>query len=158
MDRNRRSELRVRRRFSCELHTGSTRHVGAILDLSCHGLFVQTRMHPRTKLRIPLDVRLRLPAQGTELTLSTELVRHFRVPAALLAAAGGGLGLGIRRAPDAWIEFVRSLSPQDQLARETVATAPRWSRADARCLLCGAPPLPGIRLCGRCRGAERRSA
>jgi hypothetical protein len=158
VDRNRRKELRVRRRFSCEVRSGDARHVGAVLDLSQHGLFVQTRMHPRSKRRIPLDVTLRLPARGEEILLSTELVRHFRVPAALLAAAGGGLGLSIRRAPDAWSHFVGSLSPQALLTSPTSTPAPARQAQRPRCRLCGAAPVPGTPFCGRCHGEARRTA
>jgi hypothetical protein len=158
VNRNRRQELRLRRRFPCEVYADDTRHVGAILDLSRHGLFVQTRLQPRTKRRIPLDVKLRGSSRGSELLLSTELVRHFRVPASLLAAAGGGLGLAIRRAPDAWADFLASLSPHELLTREPVAPTPRAQAAAARCLFCGAPPVVGALLCGRCRRQARRPA
>lgn len=162
MDRKRRKELRVRRRFSCELRSDERRHVGAILDLSASGLFVQTRLQPRTRLRVPLEVRLALPAQGLELALATELVRHFRVPSALFASAGGGVGLRIQRAPDAWRDFVASLSPNARPARDgaepALASAPRLKAPRGGCLLCSAPLPAGAALCARCRAAGRRSA
>jgi hypothetical protein len=140
------------------VRAGERTHPGTVVDLSLHGLFVQTRLQLRTRERVPVRVRLRLPGRRDELSVAAELVRQLRVPAALASAAGGGLGLAIRRAPDAWPDLLNSLSPHGLLTQRGEPTTPRAKPAVARCRLCGAPPAEDARLCQRCADGLRRSA
>jgi hypothetical protein len=151
---NRRRELRVRRRVPCEVDTGDRRVHGAVLDLAPNGLFVQTRLRLAGRARTKLAVRLRVPPQNAEVTLSAEVARQYRVPAALIAAAGGGIGLRIRTAPDAWGEFLASLAPRIFGPEIDAPTAPHARQATVRCLLCGSPPRPGSTLCSRCMAVK----
>jgi hypothetical protein len=70
------------------------------------GLFVQTRAAPPQGLQDVVTVRMRLPEAPDVLVLQTTLVRWYQVPSRLVMLAGGGLALTIRKAPDAWRDFV----------------------------------------------------
>ncbi len=102
----RRQESRIRRRLTCRLDIDSRRHHGVVLSVALKGLFVQTRATPPSSLQGTVTVRMRLPEASDVVTLQTRLVRWYQVPQRLIMLAGGGLALTIRKAPDAWRNFV----------------------------------------------------
>ena len=145
----------MRRRLPCEVDTGDRRVHGAVLDLSPNGLFVQTRMRLSGRARTRLAVRLRVPPRNAPLTLSAEVARLYRVPATLVAVAGGGMGLRIRTAPDAWRAFLQDLAPHLFGRGDEGAEAPVARAAPRKCLLCGAPPMEASVFCTRCLASRR---
>ena len=99
-------EPRIKRRLTCRLDIDSRRHHGIVLSVSLKGLFVPTRAAPPRISQDVVTVRMSLPEVPEVLILETRLVRWYQVPSRLIMLAGGGLALTIRKAPDAWRNFV----------------------------------------------------
>lgn len=110
---DRRREKRVRRRLSCELRLEGRRCSGVILNLTSRGLFVQTRA--RAPLGTEAEVQLRTYGREEPIVLRAVVARAFLVPPDLVRVAGGGMGLRIRSAPDAYRGFLESIAPHGWL-------------------------------------------
>lgn len=119
---------RTRKRIACELTLGSDRYRGIALDVSASGLFVQTNMKPEPLSRV--EVVLRLPGSGERLTLEARVARSKVVPIQLLTVAQGGVGLVIDDPPQAYLDFVAEVSPEQAefAASEAGAASRRRSR------------------------------
>jgi len=92
---DKRRHTRKPRRIPCRLSLGDRDYMAIVLDLSASGLFIQTHARPRIGARL----RLRMMHVSPPLELSVRVVRAFRVPPSLLAAAKGGIGVRIVSAP-----------------------------------------------------------
>jgi hypothetical protein len=104
--RERRLEKRTRQRVSCRLSLGGREHSGIVLDVSPHGLFIQTKAKaaPGTPARIELSA----PGRADRLVVEARVARLERVPPALAAIWTSGLGLSVRQPPPAWLDLVAS--------------------------------------------------
>jgi len=130
---------RSKKRLSCDLTIDGHRYKGIVLDVSASGLFVQTNVKSAPGARV--GVAIVLPGLKDPVQLDARVARKKPVPAALLTAAQGGLGLAIEKAPKAYLDFVGEMSPEqaDYLAGQTPASgageAPgarsRWSTGGA---------------------------
>jgi hypothetical protein len=100
---------RSKKRVSCDLTIEGDRYKGIVLDLSATGLFVQTNVKPASG--VPVIVALRLPGVEAQVIFDARVARKKAVPAALLTAAGGGIGLAIEKAPKAYFDFIAQVSP-----------------------------------------------
>lgn len=114
----RRRADRVKTRVPCELHIAGRRHSGIVLNVSPVGLFAQTVAQPA--LGTGVDVRLRLREQNDGLALRATVASKRVVPSRLVPLAQGGLGLSIEYAPEAYYEYLLSVSPDG-------STTPRQS-------------------------------
>ena len=102
--RERRREKRTRRRISCRLRLNGRDHVGIVLDVSSHGLFVQT--HAKGAPGTPTQVQLGLPGSGTRLVVEATVARQRRVHPTLTPVWPNGIGLRVMRPPPEWQELI----------------------------------------------------
>ena len=111
---NRRREIRIKKRLSCEFVDGDKRVQGFVLDVSPKGMFVQTLK--------PIDpggeigVIFTLPESGQTIEVRACVVRSLRVPRHLATVATAGVGLRINVAPSEYYDFIASLSHLDEKA------------------------------------------
>jgi hypothetical protein len=89
---------RTRYRAPCDITLDGRRHNGLLIDYSNSGLFIQTSASPDPGQRLDLEVKLR----GETLPMHVEVVRRRAVPAQLRTVAGGGIGVRILSAPEAF--------------------------------------------------------
>lgn len=106
--REKRREARIRQRLQCKLLIEGREHSGIVLDLSKHGLFVQTKA--KAAPGTPARVELSLPGAGTQFFVEASVVRLNRVPAALAPAWTAGLGLALTRPPPSFLQLVESFA------------------------------------------------
>jgi hypothetical protein len=106
--REKRREKRVRQRITCKLSVAGREHPGTVLDVSRHGLFVQTKA--KAAAGTPVQIRLRLPGQEAPLVVDSNVARLNRVPPALASVWTAGLGLSLTRPPSAWMELVETFA------------------------------------------------
>lgn len=118
----RRREKRMRQRISCKLSIEGREHSGFVIDVSRHGLFVQTKAKaaPGTPARIQLSV----PGRADPLVVEAHVARFNRVPPALAAVWTAGLGFSVTRPPPAWQELVASLGGVSGSAGESRRAEP----------------------------------
>lgn len=90
----------------CQLQVGDRTHTGLVLDLSRSGLFIQTHAKVRRGERFALAFA---GMDGASMELLVEVVRTKVVPPRLLAVAGGGVGVRIARAPEAYYQLLADL-------------------------------------------------
>ncbi len=117
---DRRSEVRARKRIPCEVVLADRRHRAFVLDVSMHGLFVQTRsaIDPGTEI----GVEFRLPGTETEIALRATVARHLRALPNLASVSASGVGLQITRAPSEYYEFLSKLTSTEPGANPTTST------------------------------------
>jgi hypothetical protein len=99
---------RTRRRIPCDLTIRGRRHMGMVLDVSPTGLFIQT--NAKTAPGDRMQMELSLPGEQQRLVLEIEVARRKAVPAQLLAAAKGGIGVRIVDAPESYYRFLSDVS------------------------------------------------
>jgi PilZ domain len=107
---DRRREKRVRRRIPCDLWVEGRHHHAVVLNLASRGLFVQTRAKPSPGTAV--EVRMRTSARAEPIVLSACVARLFLVPSELAVAAGGGVGLRIRSAPNTYFSLLADAAPR----------------------------------------------
>jgi hypothetical protein len=90
----------------CELRVGDRTHSGLVLDLSPTGLFIQT--NAKTTAGQHVDLQLSTGV-GDPLPLRVEVVRKKVVPPRLLTVTGGGVGVRILDATEAYFGFLRDI-------------------------------------------------
>jgi hypothetical protein len=78
------------------------RHNGFLIDYSMSGMFIQTSASPEVGQRLDLELTLR----GERLPMHVEVARRRTVPAQLRAVAGGGIGVRILSAPEAFYALI----------------------------------------------------
>ena len=112
---------RKKRRMPCELRVDSRTHSGLVLDLSPSGLFIQTNAKARAGQ--PIDILIST-GTGEPIPLQVEVVRKKLVPPRLLTVTGGGVGVRILHATEAYFAFLtelgidrRAAPPADREAR-----------------------------------------
>ena len=106
--REKRREKRLRKRITCKLSIEGREHPGTVLDVSRHGLFVQTKA--KAAPGTPVQVQLRLPDREASLVFDSAVARLKRVPPALAPVWAAGLGLSVTRPPPAWMELVETFA------------------------------------------------
>lgn len=99
---------RSKKRISCDLTIAGARYKGIVLDVSASGMFVQTNVKPDAGTRI--QVALTVPGVAEPVLLDAQVARKKAVPAALLTAAQGGVGLAIEKAPKAYLDYIAEVS------------------------------------------------
>jgi Tfp pilus assembly protein PilZ len=106
--REKRREKRVRQRITCKLSIEGREHPGTVLDVSRHGLFVQTKAKAAPGTRV--EVQLKLADRDAPLVVDSNVARLNRVPPALAPVWTAGLGLSVTRPPPAWMELVEAFA------------------------------------------------
>jgi hypothetical protein len=106
--REKRREKRLRQRITCRLSIEGREHAGTVLDVSRHGLFVQTKAKAAPGTRV--EVQLKLPGRDAALVVDSSVARLNRVPPALASVWTAGIGLSVTRPPPAWMEFVEAFA------------------------------------------------
>jgi len=125
----RRGEPRIRKRTSCELTVGERRFSGVVLDVSRHGLFVQTAAQPGPQEVV--HVSISAPGLPDPLELDAVVARARIVPAQLRTVAKGGLGLHIAEPSEAFQRFVENIAIPTKIEKVSVlpgAAKPRERR------------------------------
>jgi len=104
----------------CELHVGRRTHSGLVLDLSPSGLFIQTnaKTTPGQAIEILLST-----GKGEPLPLQVEVVRKKVVPPRLLTVTGGGVGVRILNAGEAYFSFLSELGLDRRAAARDAGAA-----------------------------------
>lgn len=108
---------RKRHRAPCAVTIDGRRHSGFMLDYSSSGLFIQTSASPKRGQRLDLELTL----HGETLPMHVEVVRRRAVPAQLRTVAGGGIGVRILSAPEAFYALIAA--EQESRASEEDAGA-----------------------------------
>jgi hypothetical protein len=106
--REKRRENRIRQRISCKLSIEGREHPGAVLDISKHGVFVQTKA--KATPGTPVSVELKLPGHAAPLVVEASVARLNRVPHALAPEWTAGIGLSVTRPPASFLELVKSFA------------------------------------------------
>jgi hypothetical protein len=127
-------------------------HRGNLLDLSPGGLFVQTLAVPPIEPNVDVEVRLCLQDPPTILPVEATIVRHHKVPTNLAVVSGGGLGLKLRKVPEAWSRFLAALEQKMQAKAAPLVSRVAVGRATAAgCLGCRRSDRPlSSGLCAWC--------
>jgi hypothetical protein len=112
----------MRQRISCKLSIEGREHSGFVMDVSRHGLFVQTKAKaaPGTPARIQLSP----PGRTDPIVVEAHVARLNRVPPALAAVWTAGLGFSVTRPPPSWLELVERLGGSPGNASESRRTEP----------------------------------
>ena len=105
MDKRRSS--RTRKRISCTLVVEGGRHGALVLDVSAHGLFVQTTAMPAAGAMVAIE--LHLPEERLPVRIDARVARRQTVPPRLRSLVKGGLALEIANAPEAFFRFLAEL-------------------------------------------------
>jgi hypothetical protein len=106
---------RLKRRIACELESEGRVSKGMVVDLSAHGLFVQTGATAVPSDGSQVEVRLLASPGVPPMTLRARVARRQVSPALLGTVAGRGVGLHILWAPP-----------------EYAAALDRWARRERR--------------------------
>ncbi len=128
-----RYEIRTKKRLMCTLEMSGHRYSGIVLDVAPRGLFVQTSARPSPGTEI--NVELAVHGASQPLSLTAVVARKKVVPQQLFAAARGGLGLTIVRAPEEYFAFVASFTPGAAPPERAQPTEPEPSKNRYRALL-----------------------
>jgi hypothetical protein len=123
MDKSKRAK-RIKRRITCELVIDGKRQSGIVLDVSASGMFVQTAVSAPVSQEV--EVHLAATRTSPKLTVRARVARGRRVPAQLLAAAGGGLGLRVIDPPPA---FAQLIVGEDEAPPSLTRTSPAVAAA-----------------------------
>jgi hypothetical protein len=115
---NRRAEPRIKKRISCELTVAERQFRGVVLDLSSHGLFVQTAAKPDPGQTVALAIAA--PGRREPLVLEARVARAKLVPPKLRAVAQGGVGLHIEEPPEEYRRFVEEVQRPVKIAKVSV--------------------------------------
>jgi hypothetical protein len=102
----------------CGLSIEGRHYSGFVLDISVHGLYVQTSARPAPGTAV--DVELSLPTRKEPVHMRAKVARQKLVPPELRSVAQGGIGLHIDEPPEAFVEYYISVTPPD-LDPETAA-------------------------------------
>ena len=125
---SRRAAARTKKRLTCAVVIGGSRLSGIVLDLSANGLFVQTSANPPPGAELGLE--LELPGEPERTFLLVRVARKKVVPPRLRSVVHGGLGLRIKRAPEAYFSYVARLQCAE-VAEESPAVAAAPAKASA---------------------------
>ncbi len=101
--REKRREDRRRQRLTCRLTIEGREHSGIVVDVSSHGLFVQTKAKAASGAAV--TVQLRLPGEAP-LLVAASVARLNRVPVALAPVWTAGIGLSVTHPPASYLELV----------------------------------------------------
>ena len=123
---SRRTATRTKKRLACSVVIDGSRMSGIVLDLSANGLFVQTSANPPPGAELGLE--LELPGEPERTLLVVRVARKKVVPPRLRSVAHGGLGLRIKRAPEAYFSYVARLQCAE-VAEESPAVAAAPAKA-----------------------------
>lgn len=112
MDQRRRP--RAKKRMTCGLMIEGRRYSGFVLDISDHGLYVQTSARPSPGTLV--DIELGLPTQKEPVRMRAKVARQKLVPPELLSVAQGGVGLHVDEPPEIFTQYYLSIAPPEALA------------------------------------------
>jgi hypothetical protein len=100
--------------MTCGLTIEGRRYSGFVLDISSHGLYVQTSARPSPGTLV--DVELALPTRKEPIRMRAKVARQKLVPPELLSVAQGGIGLHVDEPPEAFTQYYISVAPPGSLA------------------------------------------
>lgn len=106
--REKRREERTRQRLSCTLTIEGREHSGFVLDVSRHGVFVQTKA--KAASGTPVSVQLILPGGSAPLVVEARVARLNRVFPALASVWTAGIGLSVTGPSPAFLALVESFA------------------------------------------------
>jgi len=106
--REKRRESRRRQRLSCRLTIAGREQSGIVVDVSSHGLFVQTKA--KAAPGTPVRVQLSLPGREAPLLVEASVARLNRVPDALAPVRTAGIGLSVTHPPASYLDLVESFA------------------------------------------------
>jgi Tfp pilus assembly protein PilZ len=94
-------------RIPCVVRSDQQHHSGIVVDVSPHGLFIQTSAQPSPG--DALHVVLSVPGDPHQLHLEVEVVRSKTVPPQLRSMERGGVGVRITSAPEKYFTLMERL-------------------------------------------------
>jgi Tfp pilus assembly protein PilZ len=98
---------RKKLRIPCVVRANQQHHNGLVLDVSPHGLFIQTSAQPSPGDALHLE--LSVPGEPLQLHLEVEVARSKTVPAQLRSVEQGGIGVRIASAPEEYYKLMERL-------------------------------------------------
>jgi PilZ domain len=119
-----RKQQRARKRLTCELVWGASRHTALVRDLSRSGLFVQTRvkLEPGTRIQVVFAASGGFPGFEVE----ARAIRQRQIAPRLQPSVPGGVGLELIDPPDAFRELLEA-----GYARDAGEAPEKLERSDA---------------------------
>jgi hypothetical protein len=127
---------RTKHRTPCAVTIEGRRHNGFLIDYSLSGLFIQTSAKPRVGQRLDLELTL----HGEMLPMHVEVARRRSVPAQLRTVAGGGIGVRILSAPEAFYRMLAEKQVRDGSDETPRLHAPIMPRAASPAPRPASPP------------------
>jgi hypothetical protein len=100
--------------MTCGLTIEGRHYSGFVLDISDHGLYVQTSARPSPGTLV--DIELALPTRKEPVRMHAKVARQKLVPPELLSVAQGGIGLHVDEPPDVFTQYYFSVAPPEALA------------------------------------------
>jgi hypothetical protein len=97
--------------MTCGLTIEGRHYSGFVLDISDHGLYVQTSARPSPGTLV--DIELGLPTQKEPVRMRAKVARQKLVPPELLSVAQGGIGLHVDEPPEVFTQYYISIAPPE---------------------------------------------
>ncbi len=126
----RRADLRIKKRLSCELRFGQQVFNGLVLDLSSHGLFVQTAAKPEPGRAV--HVSLSPPGRSEPLAVDAVVAWAKLVPPQLRTVAQGGLGLHIPHPTPEFGAFLDEIRKPIKMQKVSLLPHEKKARAEGK--------------------------
>ena len=139
---------RVRKRMTCEVSIGSTRHQGFVLNVSRGGLYVQTSAGAEVGSLVAVE--LAPPAPARSIPLEARVVWRRVLSRRVFGVNEGGMGLCIQIAPPTYDELLDELLPRGEPGPGGAAGDEASAGREA-----SAPDLPGFQVRLRLTGSQR---
>lgn len=106
---------RVKKRVPCTLNLAESQHAGLILNLSGHGMFVQTSLPAEPGTLIDIDFRD--PSRDRAIALQAAVVWRRRVSPRMMGINQSGMGVRILSPTPAYGELVARILPSGPESR-----------------------------------------
>ena len=131
------AEPRIKMRVPCDIGERGARHSGMVLNLSQHGLFVQTRMSARPGAVVGID--LKDTTQADPIPLQASVVWKQVIPRNLVHVTQGGMGLRIQHGCRVYDQFFRAMPDRRVAGSQSVPEPARQRGYRVRLRLEGGP-------------------